>query len=164
MNTLNKTLVFVATTVIMAGTMFPVLSSSRVYAATPDPTTRARDAACAGVGLPTGDNGCDVPAGSRDASSIVGTIVNILSIVVGILAVIFIIIGGIKYITSSGEANNITSAKNTIMFAIVGLVVVALAQLIVRFVLGRITKSDSSACSSSQVWSSSEEKCVPIND
>jgi hypothetical protein len=65
-------------------------------------------------------------------------VINIFSIVVGIVAVIMIVLGGLKYITSSGDANNITSAKNTILYAIVGLVVVALAQFIVRFVLGKV--------------------------
>ncbi len=50
-----------------------------------------------------------------------------------------IIVGGLKYITSGGDSGNITSAKNTILYAIVGLIVVALAQIIVRFVLQRAT-------------------------
>jgi hypothetical protein len=53
--------------------------------------------------------------------------------------VIFIILGGLKYITSGGEAANITGAKNTILFAIVGLVIVAFAQVIVKFVLGKVS-------------------------
>jgi hypothetical protein len=47
------------------------------------------------------------------------------------------IYGGFKYITSGGDSGNVTAAKNTIMYALIGLVVVALAQLIVRFVLGK---------------------------
>jgi hypothetical protein len=65
-------------------------------------------------------------------------IINIFSIVVGIVAVIMIVLGGLKYITSGGDSNNVTSAKNTILYAVVGLVVVALAQFIVRFVLGKV--------------------------
>jgi hypothetical protein len=62
---------------------------------------------------------------------------NLFSAVVGIIAVVMIIIGGVKYITSGGDAGNVTSAKNTILYAVIGLVVVALAQIIVRFVLAR---------------------------
>lgn len=62
---------------------------------------------------------------------------NLFSAIVGIIAVVMIIVGGIKYITSGGESGNITSAKNTIMYAVIGLVVVALAQIIVNFVLER---------------------------
>jgi hypothetical protein len=61
--------------------------------------------------------------------------VNILSLVVGIVAVIMIIYGGFKYITSGGESGNVSGAKNTLIYAIVGLVIVALAQVIVHWVL-----------------------------
>ncbi len=72
-------------------------------------------------------------------NAIISTIINLFSLVVGVVSVIMIIIGGLKYITSGGDSGNVTSAKNTILYAIIGLVVVALAQVIVRFVLARIT-------------------------
>lgn len=82
---------------------------------------------------------CDgTPGGSAsgtDLTNIITTVVNIISIIVGVIAVIMIIWGGMKYITSGGESGKITSAKNTIIYALIGLVVVALAQFIVRFVL-----------------------------
>src|SRR3989344_5373731 len=62
-------------------------------------------------------------------------IINIFSIIVGIVAVVMIIFGGFKYITSAGNQENIKSARNTIIYALVGLIIVALAQVIVRFVL-----------------------------
>ncbi len=74
-------------------------------------------------------------------NNIVKTVINIFSVVVGIIAVIFIIIGGIKYITSGGDSNNVSSAKNTILYAIVGLVIVALAQILVRYVLAKVSQS-----------------------
>ena len=52
-----------------------------------------------------------------------------------------IIVGGFRYITSGGNDTSVTSAKNTILYAIIGLVVVALAQLIVRFTLSKLTSS-----------------------
>jgi hypothetical protein len=67
------------------------------------------------------------------------TVVNILSIVVGIVAVIMIIIAGFRYITSGGKQESVTAAKNTILYAVIGLIIVALAQVIVRFVLTRTT-------------------------
>ena len=57
---------------------------------------------------------------------------------VGVIAVIMIIIGGLKYIISSGDSNNINSAKNTILYAIIGLVIVAFAQEVVRYVLTNV--------------------------
>lgn len=95
---------------------------------------------CEGLAL-TGGGGCGPDAeaeADRRVATVIQAIINILSLVVGVLAVIFIIIGGLKYITSSGDANNTQSAKNTILFALVGLVIVALAQVLVRFVLGRL--------------------------
>ena len=70
-----------------------------------------------------------------DLSDTVKTVVNILSVAAGIVAVIMIIIGGFRYVTSGGKQESVASAKNTILYAIIGLVVVALAQVIVRFVL-----------------------------
>jgi hypothetical protein len=55
--------------------------------------------------------------------------------------VIMIIVGGFRYITSGGNDASVTAAKNTILYAIIGLVVVALAQIIVRFTLGKLTNS-----------------------
>lgn len=110
-----------------------VLAPATVFAAT-------KDDVCEGLAL-TGTQGCD-PGATQQAQSdverIIETVINILSMVVGVIAVIFIIIGGLKYITSSGDANNVNSAKNTIMYALIGLVIVALAQIIVRFVLGKV--------------------------
>jgi uncharacterized membrane protein len=71
--------------------------------------------------------------------SIIETVINVFSIVVGVVSVIMIIIGGLKYITSGGDSGNVSGAKNTILYAIIGLVVVALAQIIVRFVLDTAT-------------------------
>jgi hypothetical protein len=68
----------------------------------------------------------------------VGKIVRIMSIVIGAAAVIVIIIAGIKYMTSSGDANSVNNAKNTIIYALIGLLVAILAQVIVYFVIGRI--------------------------
>jgi hypothetical protein len=51
-----------------------------------------------------------------------------------------IIWGGLRYITSGGDSAKITSAKNTIIYALIGLVVVALAQFIVKFVLAKVTQ------------------------
>ena len=72
------------------------------------------------------------------ATQLIASIINILSLVVGVVAVVMIIIGGFKYITSGGDSGNVTGAKNTILYAVIGLVIVALAQIIVRFVLDRI--------------------------
>lgn len=84
--------------------------------------------------------GCqnDVDAGSGTITDTITKIVNFFSAIVGIVAVIMIIYGGFKYISSGGDSGNVTSAKNTIIYAVIGLVVVAMAQFIVQFVLGKV--------------------------
>lgn len=63
------------------------------------------------------------------------TIANILLFILGAIAVIMIIIGGIKYATSNGDSSSITSAKNTILYSVIGLIVALLAYAIVNFIL-----------------------------
>lgn len=80
----------------------------------------------------------DLQTGTSGIQEIVTKIVNIFSVIVGIVAVIMIIYGGFRYITSGGDSGNIGSAKNTIVYAVIGLVIVALAQFLVKFVLDTV--------------------------
>lgn len=93
-----------------------------------------------GTTLSTTGTDCrgELEGGTTRINDIITTVINIFSIIVGIVAVIMIIFGGFKYITSGGDSGNITSAKNTIIYAIIGLVVVALAQFVVQFVLDKV--------------------------
>ncbi len=68
-------------------------------------------------------------------TSTVSTAVNILSLAVGIAAVIMIIVSGFKYITSGGSSEKVGSAKNALIYALVGVAIAALAQVLVHFVL-----------------------------
>jgi magnesium-transporting ATPase (P-type) len=72
-------------------------------------------------------------------NSILTKIINIFSVIVGVIAVVMIIVGGLKYITSGGDSTKVGGAKNTILYALIGLVIVALAQVIVKFVLNKAT-------------------------
>lgn len=95
---------------------------------------------CQGAELEFGSTAdCDPDGSETKLNKLITDIVNIFSVIVGIVAVIMIIIGGFKYITSGGDSGNVTGAKNTILYAIIGLVVVALAQFIVKFVLSKAT-------------------------
>lgn len=62
-------------------------------------------------------------------------VVNLLLFLVGSISVVMLIIGGIRYIVSSGDQNQVTGAKNTIMYAIIGIVVSVLAWGVVNFLL-----------------------------
>ncbi len=98
----------------------------------------AKRDACRGANLSASDGSCDKGQPANKLESTIGNIIDILSVIVGIAAVILIIINGLKFITANGDSNSISSAKNGIIYAIVGLIVVAMAQVIVRFVLTRI--------------------------
>ena len=100
-----------------------------------------QDSLCTGVNNAAENSNSDkCSAGSTDGKEslkkIATKIVGIFSIIVGIVAVIMIIYGGFRYITSGGESGSVSNAKNTLIYAIIGLIIVALAQFIVHYVLG----------------------------
>jgi hypothetical protein len=89
-----------------------------------DPVTNAKNGVSAVAG-----------AGGGDFAVFIKDIINILLFLIGSIAVIMIIVGGIRYVVSNGEQAAITGAKNTILYAVVGLVVAVMAYAIVNFVL-----------------------------
>jgi hypothetical protein cdivTM_30108 len=72
---------------------------------------------------------------SMTVGDIIKIVVGILLFVLGAVCVVMIVIGGIKYATSQGDQTAVSSAKNTILYAVVGLVVAIAAYAIVNFVL-----------------------------
>jgi hypothetical protein len=78
-------------------------------------------------------------AGGLKVNEIVAWVINVISWAVGVLAVIMIMLAGFKYVTSNGDSGKITSAKNTLIYAVIGLIVAALAQVLVQFVLKSVT-------------------------
>lgn len=107
-------------------------------------TNQIREGLCAGANLEITDD----PSGACDredsalqkVSDIIRRIVNLLSVIVGVVAVIMIIVGGFRYVTSGGSDASVTGAKNTILYAVIGLIIVALAQVIVNFVLRNLAE------------------------
>ena len=79
------------------------------------------------------------------------TITNTVLYIVGVVAVIMLIIGGIKYVTSGGDAKKVTDAKNTVLYAIIGLIIAFLAFAIVNFVISALPSSDNKATEQSLV-------------
>lgn len=73
-----------------------------------------------------------------DLITIVGNVLNTVYFWVSILAVIFIIVGGVNYTISQGDPGKVKKAKDTIMYALVGLVVALLAFAITQFVLNAL--------------------------
>ena len=60
----------------------------------------------------------------------------------GVIALVFVVIGGIGYITSAGDSNKLQKAKNTIVYALIGLVIVAISEILVSFVAGIYNDAD----------------------
>lgn len=84
---------------------------------------------------------CTTTKGSEDHfQKVLARIINIFSLIVGVVAVIMIIFAGFKYITSGGNQEGVKTAKQALIYALVGLIIVALAQIIVKFVLNQATK------------------------
>jgi len=87
-------------------------------------------------------DGADSSKGKDQQSDLFGdngvfkTITSVLLFIIGAISVIMLIIGGIRYVVSGGDSGAVTSAKNTILYAIVGIVVAILAYALVNFVIG----------------------------
>lgn len=96
----------------------------------------AKAEVCNGVNAAAGGTGCTGDAG---VNSLITTVITIFSWIVGVLAVIMIIYAGFLYVTSGGDSGKISSAKNTLIYAIIGVIVVAFSQIIVKFVLQKVT-------------------------
>lgn len=75
---------------------------------------------------------------SSDFQTLLVAILNSIIGIVGLVAVIFVIIGGVQYITSSGDAGKALKAKNTILYASIGIAICALAFAIVNWVISII--------------------------
>ena len=73
--------------------------------------------------------------GEGGQGGIFRTITNVLLFLIGAISVIMLIVGGIRYVVSGGDSTAVTNAKNTILYAIVGIVVAILAFAVVNFVI-----------------------------
>jgi hypothetical protein len=76
--------------------------------------------------------------GANSLPGRVGSIIDIFFIVAGAIGVLIMIIGGIRYITSTGDSKRIQAAKDTILYAVLGLIVVILARAIVGYVIAQV--------------------------
>lgn len=95
----------------------------------------SQQAICEGVGQTGGQSA----ASGTTINNLIRTVINFLSIGVGLLAVVMIIVGGFKYITSGGDSNKVASAKKTIIYSVIGLVVAFFAQILVQTVLNEVS-------------------------
>lgn len=132
-----------------AALLFPLAAPA--YAAPTCNPTGPEDQSCinsnlcqgSNLSFETNGNGCDtnVTGSGSKVTDFIKKVINILSVIIGAIAVLMIIIGGFRYVTSAGNAEATKSARQTIIFALIGLIIVALAQVIVHFVLNSVVTS-----------------------
>ena len=106
-----------------------------VSAATNKVTTTGNTPAGSLIGS---DNTTEATGTSNDLMDMLTIIINVALGVIGFVAVVMIIIGGVQYTTSSGDTAKVTKAKNTILYGVVGLVIALLAFAIVNFILTNV--------------------------
>jgi hypothetical protein len=102
------------------------------------------------AGADAGSSGCEAKKGvnqiggtgagntAADFTGLITNIINILLFVIGAVAVIMIIIGGLRYVTSGGDTASTKAARDTILYAVIGLVIAIMAYAIVNFVLASL--------------------------
>jgi hypothetical protein len=124
---------------VIAAMLLPTLALTTMSASAAVTSGTINNDLCAGSNLTldtTGATSCPT-ASTTSFQALLEKIINIFTVVVGVIAVVMIIVGGLRYITSGGEASKVGGAKTTIIYALIGLVVVALAQVVVHFVLNQ---------------------------
>lgn len=115
-------------------------------ASVPNIASAAENSACAGTltstsALCTDSKAASDPTATNPISGPDGVIVKvsrIVAIAAGAVAIIILLIASIQYITSNGDSNNIKKARETILYCLIGLVVIALAQTIVQYIVTKI--------------------------
>jgi len=128
---MKRLLVTILTSLAMLMPTLALTSDIPVYAAGCGSGSDAKNQVLNGIG----ETGANCASGEAGVNHIFTAIVDILSLIVGVISIIAIISAGFKYVTSGGESAKVGNAKSTIIYAIIGIVIAVLAQLIVRFVV-----------------------------
>lgn len=124
MSKLGKTIAFVAAVTTLSLVVFPVAAQ----------ITQVSGGDCSALGIK-----CSGNETTEDLLNRVRTIVNAFLVLVGITAAIYLVLGGLRYIRSDGDEGQAEQAKNTILYAILGLILIGLSAMIVNFVIGQFT-------------------------
>ncbi|MDB5183854.1 MAG: conserved rane protein of unknown function [Candidatus Saccharibacteria bacterium] len=102
------------------------------------------NAHAAGFSMSIAD-GANAAKGNGQATDLFGqtgtfrTITNVMLYLIGAISVIMLIVGGLRYVVSGGDSTAVQNAKNTILYAVVGIIVAILAYAVVSFVIGSFT-------------------------
>lgn len=119
--------------------LVPLFAFGLSFVPSVQPTAFAQCTNDASGGLSAGANcakGDDQQTDLFGDTGIFKTITNVLLFIIGAISVIMLIIGGIRYVVSGGDSGAVTAAKNTILYAVIGIIVALLAYALVNFVIG----------------------------
>jgi len=131
----NHALLIISALTLIAPATLPLATSYADCGGVANSVAQGAQKASGGGSVSCDPNGGINSSSGNSIGDFASTIVNIFSIIVGAAAIIMIIYAGFRYITSGGSTERIGGAKTTLIYAIIGLVVVALAQVLVHFVL-----------------------------
>lgn len=124
-----KALLIVPVLALGASLAIPVLDAAPALAQC---TSDASGGLAGGAGCA---QGADQQSDLFGEAGIFTTITNVLLFIIGAISVIMLIIGGIRYVVSGGDSSAVTNAKNTILYAVIGIIVAILAYAVVNFVI-----------------------------
>ncbi len=162
----GRTTWLVACLVALAG--FAVISLANAPAATADVASSVRRGACLEAPPGFGDSEpvaaeCNEGSG-KGLQAVITTALNVLTWVTGVAAVFVLIVAGFRYVVSGGSSSGVTGAKNMIIYALIGVVIAMLAQIIVRFVIGNVSEAVETArttCIVSEAEAAAGKVCQP---
>ena len=123
---------------LRVGLLVGILSGVLALAAFAPQTAKAAeptDAACTGVAV----TGVNCGEGEEGLTSTIQAVINILLYIVGAASVVMLVIGALRYVLSAGDAQAAASAKNTIIYAIIGIIVAVMAWVIADFVFEQVS-------------------------
>lgn len=130
MSKIGKTIFFVTVITSLALVVFPVAAQ----------ITQVGGGDCSALGIK-----CQGNENTTSLIQIIGNIVNVLLGLIGIVAACYLVLGGVRYILSEGESDQTQQAKNTILYAVIGIIVIGLSAAIVNFAIRTVMNSSSGA-------------------
>lgn len=125
---------------VVAG-LITLLVGIGLFAVAPVEVSAANPLSSSCANAPAGDPVCASNNSGQQlfgANSFWTNIVNTMIFIVGTVSVLMIVVGGLRYVLSGGDSSATTSAKNTILYAIIGVVVALMAYAIINFVVIRL--------------------------
>ena len=125
-----KRLFLLATTALLLS--FGAFGSLAAYADT------AQNDICTGALGSSSGSGCAAPTGSPTVNGTLENVINILTTIIGAVAIIMIIVGGMQIVFSGGDPGKVKNGREAIIYALIGIVIVLVAQVLVKFVLAKV--------------------------